>query len=157
MDPIAVRGLSALLMVLLGLGAYRLLTWRQLARAQRKTFGLEGLRRGVPAILYFTTPSCQPCKTIQRPALQALSERLGDRLQIVRVDASEETDLADYWGVLSVPTTFIIDSHGQPRGVNHGAARADKLMRQLEAAEGGPLLPPGGEAGAKQTKYSSVS
>lgn len=157
MDPLLLRALSALLIVLVGLGAYRLLTWWQVARTPRKTLGLEQLRPGVPAILYFTSPTCQPCKTMQRPALDSLSERLGERLQIIRVDASERPELADYWGVLSVPTTFIIDSNGQPRGVNHGVARADKLLRQLEAAEGGPLAPPGGEAAAKQTKYSSVS
>lgn len=155
MDALQWRALSALLIVAAGIGAYRLLSWWQVARRQRKTLGLEGLRPGVPAILYFTTPTCQPCKTVQRPALAALSEKLGERLQIVQVDASQQPELADYWGVLSVPTTFIIDSGGHPRGVNHGVARAEKLLGQLEAAEGGPLLPPGGEA-AKQTNYSSV-
>jgi hypothetical protein len=44
--------------------------------------------------------------------------------------------VADYWGVLSAPTTFIIDARGQPRAVNHGLASMEKLLRQLEASEG---------------------
>jgi thioredoxin 1 len=106
-----------------------------LARVRARRLGLETLRPGVPAILYFTTPACAPCKTIQRPALARLRERLGDDLQVIEVDASVRSDLADYWGVLSVPTTFIIDSQGRPRCVNHGVASADKLQKQIEAAE----------------------
>lgn len=87
---------------------------------------------GVPAILYFTTPECQPCKTIQRPALARLQERLGDRIQVVEVDAAERPDLAVLYGVLSVPTTFIIDGEGKLRHVNHGATRTEKLAQQLE-------------------------
>jgi thioredoxin 1 len=101
--------------------------------------GLETFTPGNPAILYFTTPTCAPCKTVQRPALARLRERLGDGLQVIEVDASARPDLADYWGVLSVPTTFLIDSHGRPRKINHGVAGANKLQKQIEAAEGGML------------------
>jgi thiol-disulfide isomerase/thioredoxin len=102
--------------------------------------GLETLKPGAPAILYFTTPTCAPCKTVQRPALARLGERFGDGLQVIEVDASARPDLADYWGVLSVPTTFVIDSKGQPRRVNHGVASADRLQKQIEAVEGGTYL-----------------
>ncbi|HUF38512.1 MAG TPA: thioredoxin family protein [Anaerolineales bacterium] len=93
--------------------------------------GLESVRPGIPAILYFTTPDCAPCRTVQRPALAELQTRLGDGLQVVEVDCSRQPDLADYWGVLSVPTTFIIDAHGRPRHVNHGVTPAEKLLNQL--------------------------
>lgn len=156
MDAVLLRALVALLLVSLGLGLYRLYTGWQLARARRHTRGLEALQAGVPAILYFTTPNCQPCKTIQRPALQQLSGQWGDRLQIIEVDASRQPELADYWGVLSVPTTFIIDSSGDARRVNHGVARAGALLRQLEEAEGGPLLLPGEQASPSPTTSSAV-
>jgi thioredoxin 1 len=107
-----------------------------LRRASRKRLGLEGFIPGKPAILYFTTPYCLPCKTVQRPALADLQASLGEQIQITQVDAIEQPHLADYWGVLSVPTTFIIDSRGEPRLVNHGVASAEKLLGQLEKAEG---------------------
>jgi thioredoxin 1 len=107
-----------------------------LARVRARRLGLESLKPGIPAILYFTTPTCAPCKTVQRPALARLGERLGDHLQIIEVDASVRPDLADYWGVLTVPTTFIIDSKGRPRCVNHGVASAEKLLKQIETVEG---------------------
>jgi thioredoxin 1 len=92
---------------------------------------MDAVREGVPAILYFTTPDCLPCKTVQSPAIETLQAQFGERLQIIKVDASERIDLADAWGVLSVPTTFIIDAQGQPRHVNNSVASAAKLRQQL--------------------------
>lgn len=72
---------------------------------------------------------------IQRPALARLQERLGEAIQVVEIDAAAQPRLADYWGVLSAPTTFIIDSRGRPRRVNHGVAGAEKLEKQIEEVE----------------------
>jgi thioredoxin 1 len=103
---------------------------------------LEGSRPGVPAVLYFTTPDCAVCKAAQRPALQRLRERLGEAVQVIEIDACEQPAVADYWGVLSVPTTFIIDAQGQPRAVNHGLASLEKLTRQLETLRPEPPATP---------------
>ena len=133
------RAFWALLIAGILLAAYLAFSWLIVARARSKRQGLEDIHPGVPAILYFTTPSCMPCKTIQRPALARLQERLGDSIQVVEIDAATRPELADYWGVLSVPTTFIIDSHGRPRRVNHGVSSAEKLQRQIEEVEGQPF------------------
>ncbi len=90
------------------------------------------LPKGMPVILYFTTPTCVPCKTIQRPALQRLKEQAGEKLQVVEIDASQQPEVASRWGVLSVPTTFIIDAKGDPKHVNHGVAPYEKLQKQIK-------------------------
>jgi hypothetical protein len=33
---------------------------------------------------------------------------------------------------MSVPTTFLLDVHGEARYVNNGVARVEKLMEQLQ-------------------------
>ena len=129
------RTLIALLIVIAALALYWLFSRIILRRARGRRLGLETIEPGIPAILYFTTPDCMPCKTVQRPELEKLAARLEPELQIIAVDASVQTELADYWGVLSVPTTFIIDSRGRPRRVNYGVTRADKLFEQIQAAE----------------------
>jgi thioredoxin 1 len=134
------RFIIALGLVALGWGGYRLINWLILGRASRKRLGLETFLPGTPAILYFTTPDCLPCKTVQRPALARLKKCVGHHVQVLQVDAVERPDLADYWGVLSVPTTFIIDSQGEPRLVNHGVTSAEKLIEQLEKIEGRKLV-----------------
>jgi thioredoxin 1 len=128
---ILTRTLITLSLITLGIGLYYLTNRVILARVRGRRLGLEMLRAGVPAILYFTSPTCGPCKTVQRPELARLQEQMGDRVQIIQVDCTERPELAAYWGVLSVPTTFIIDVKGQPRGVNHGVTRAKQLYQQI--------------------------
>lgn len=94
---------------------------------------LSGAQAGIPTIVYFTTPFCVPCKTQQQPALADLQRQLGDAIQIIRVDAAEDTMAADRWGVFSAPTTFVLDGRLQPRHVNHGVATADVLRQQIQA------------------------
>jgi hypothetical protein len=106
---------------------------RRLGRATGDRLrGLENLQPGVPGILYFTTTDCQVCLTAQKPALKRLEAAMGSGVQIVEVDAAAQPDLANYWGVLSVPTTFIINALGQPRHINHGLTGTEKLRRQIE-------------------------
>lgn len=117
--------------VVAGILGYRLLKEIQLRRRASRTLGIPGYRSGAATILYFTAPGCAPCRTVQKPALANIKERYGDNVNVLQFDATEHTNLADSWGVLSVPTTFIIDAAGRPRGVNHGLAREGKLEAQL--------------------------
>jgi thiol-disulfide isomerase/thioredoxin len=123
----------ALVVIALGYFAYRLYGWLVMRRMARAELGLEGYTLGKPAIVYFTDPGCAPCHTIQDPALEQVASQYGERLQIIKVQALERPDLANSWGVLSLPTTFIIDAKGHPRGINHGATRAPRLIDQLKA------------------------
>ncbi|MBX3045925.1 MAG: thioredoxin family protein [Anaerolineales bacterium] len=132
--------IRAIYAALIAVGAWLLYAaWRRwrLARLQTPQLGLESWRGDGPAILYFTTPDCVPCKTQQRPELRRLVE-LDARVQVIQIDATQQPKVADYWGVLSVPTTFVINSRGQARAMNPGVARADKLLRQLAQAEQPP-------------------
>jgi thiol-disulfide isomerase/thioredoxin len=125
------RLIIALGILLAGMILYRMINSTTLTRARSRVPGLERMRPGVPLLLYFTTPTCAPCKTLQRPAIQRLQEYIGERLEVIEVDATSQPEIASQWGVLSVPTTFIIDAQGNPRYVNHGVAPLDKLQRQF--------------------------
>jgi thioredoxin-like negative regulator of GroEL len=139
---ILIRLGAAAIIIFAGIVLYMLVTrarlylLRQRSSNGKQPAGLEEFREGTPAILYFTTPDCIPCRTTQGPAIEALREQFRDRVQIIKIDAAERADLANYWGVLSVPTTFIIDSAGQPRHVNNGVTLAPKLRQQLREFAG---------------------
>ena len=121
-------------LAVLGVLAYALFTRWQIRHAARIAPAdplLVVRRPNTPAILYFTTPVCVPCRTQQRPALLRLQSEFGDGVQVIEVNAMEHTDAADRWGVMSIPTTFILDRNGTPRDVNYGVASVDKLRGQL--------------------------
>lgn len=128
-----------LVVLMLGAAAYytfKRLNLRRAASSAPTDPILSDLKPGVPTIVYFTTPGCIPCRTQQQPALAKLKTELGENVQVVKIDAAEDPDAADRWGVVSAPTTFILDTRGQPRDVNHGVADAAKLRRQIELAVG---------------------
>lgn len=116
----------------LAVAAYLLFNRLTLQRASTKVSRFASYQTGLPAIVYFTTPTCAPCKTIQRPAIERMKASYGKSFQVIEVDASQQPEIAQEWGVLTVPTTFVINASGQPRYVNQGIAPAEKLIRQLE-------------------------
>ncbi|MFZ6019141.1 MAG: thioredoxin family protein [Chloroflexota bacterium] len=136
MDDVLSRILWAGLLIGAGVGFFLLVNRTILHRTAGLSRYLPGWQPGRPVILYFTTPDCAPCRTIQRPALQRVQAEWGDRLQVIEVDATRYADLAKRWGVLSVPTTFLLDTSGKPRFVNHGVTRAEHLMDQLRRLSG---------------------
>jgi len=136
MDDVLSRILWAGLLIGAGVGLFLLVNRTILHRTTGLSKYLPGWQPGRPVILYFTTPDCAPCRTIQRPALQQVQAEWGDRLQVIEVDATRYADLAKRWGVLSVPTTFLLDTSGKPRFVNHGVTHAEHLMDQLRRLSG---------------------
>ncbi len=141
----------------LGYGLYQLVKWNQFRKARLATQEMmqvvsndtadsgaasetgtsfaHVLPKGVPALVYFTTPTCAPCRLQQTPILQTLAHRWGDRLHIVRIDATEYPELASKWGVFSVPTTFVLDSHGETQHVHNGVVAEAVLTQQLGFTE----------------------
>jgi thiol-disulfide isomerase/thioredoxin len=131
-SDILLRFAFAVGIILLGLSANWLFNQRLLLRAKNNLTSLLNPLPNKHVIVYFTTPDCAPCKAVQRPALDKLINLLGEKLHIVEIDATERPDLAKTWGVMSVPTTFLLDSRGEARYVNNGVTRAEKLMEQIQ-------------------------
>ncbi len=132
------------ILAVLGVSVFYLMQRWQVRRASRAAATdplLATMTPGVPAILYFSSPLCGPCHTQQLPAIKRLLAEMGEMgVQVIEVNALENPDAANRWGVLSVPTTFIIDGKGQPRQVNNGIAGPQKLKQQLTVLADLPKL-----------------
>ena len=87
--------------------------------------------RRPPVVLAFTTPECVPCRTMQRPALEELRRRYPERFELREVDATVMPELAERFGLMTVPSTVVIDGRGRVLAINHGLARWPKLAGQL--------------------------
>lgn len=84
-----------------------------------------------PLVLAFTTPECVPCRTMQRPALAELRRRYPERFEVREVDATVMPELAERFGLMTVPSTVVIDARGRVLAINHGLTRWPKLAGQL--------------------------
>jgi thioredoxin-like negative regulator of GroEL len=87
-----------------------------------------------PVILAFSTPTCAECRVRQAPALDLVKATLGDTIQIVKVDALAKPDIAGRFGVLTVPSSAVVDRRGRPVAMNHGFAPAERLIAQARQA-----------------------
>lgn len=128
---ILTRTIIALSVILVGWGVYQLYNRALQLRTPSLLADLEKNRPFGFTLVYFTTPTCTPCKTVQRPAIEQISKQLGSQLNVIEIDATEKPEIASRWGVMSVPTTFIFDPKGQLRHINHGVTRAEKLLMQI--------------------------
>lgn len=73
---------------------------------------------------------CGPCQFLI-PELERLAEKMGDRIQILKLDTDEEAEYASAIGVRGLPTLFFI-SDGQLRYKMEGAMSAGDLERMAE-------------------------
>lgn len=86
---------------------------------------------GRPAVVAFSTPSCAACHTAQRPALGQLESRARGAVRVLEVDAAARPEVARKFGVLTVPTTAILDPSGRLTALNNGFAPLSRLAEQV--------------------------
>jgi hypothetical protein len=103
------------------------------------------LATGAVTLLYFHGDHCGDC---------VVQERELDRLLIARPDLGIRADhapsaLSARFGVMSVPSTVILDPDGRVTAVNYGLARLSRLVEQVQSADEP-------HAGARQLHRSSV-
>ena len=129
------RLIIAIILTVLGVIIYQLYTRQQLAQITSQIQIdpiLMGLQSGLPTIVYFTTPNCVQCKTQQQPVLQKLRDT--QEIQVIQIDATEHPEAANRWGIMTAPTTFVLDGNLQAKSVNHGVTGELKLLKQVKEA-----------------------
>ncbi len=74
-------------------------------------FTQKVLQSDKPAVVDFYAEWCGPCQ-IASPIIDKLAEEYGDKLVIGKVNVDEAQDLAQQYGVMSIPT-IIVFKNGQ--------------------------------------------
>ena len=102
---------------------------RRSARGERDAAG-----DARPALIYFSSEDCAPCRWQQAPILASLRRALGDRVRFEEVDAVADPERARQFKVLTLPTTVVVAPDGQVVAINYGVTQAHRLSDQLARA-----------------------
>jgi thioredoxin 1 len=82
-----------------------------------------------PVLVDFFATWCGPCQRMH-PILESLKASLGEQVRIVKVDIDQHPEIADRYGVQSVPTLMIFQ-RGEQKWSFVGATTEGMLKRQL--------------------------
>ena len=96
------------------------------------SFQTDVLGASGPVLVDFWAEWCGPCKMIA-PALEELSEELGDKVTIAKLNIDENPDAPAKYGVRGIPT-MILFKDGQPAATKVGAEPKSRIQGWLEAA-----------------------
>lgn len=96
------------------------------------SFFTDVLASDKPVVVDFWADWCGPCKMIG-PALEELSEELGEAVTIAKVDIMENTETASQFGVQSIPLLLVFKD-GKPVAQKLGAAPKSQLKAWIEGA-----------------------
>lgn len=83
-----------------------------------------------PVLLDFWAPWCEPCKTIG-PLLEQLEEDYDGRFKLVKIDADQEQELCQAFGIRSIPTCVLMVD-GKPLDGFQGAMPKGKIKEFLD-------------------------
>jgi|SRR5215207_9273685 thioredoxin 1 len=95
------------------------------------SFAADVLQSDKPVLVDFWADWCGPCKMIG-PSLEEISEELGDRVTIAKMDIMENTEIPGKIGVQSIPL-MILFKDGQQVAQKLGAAPKSQLKGWLES------------------------
>ena len=82
-----------------------------------------------PVLVDFFATWCGPCKMLA-PVLEEVAAQAQGKAQVVKVDIDESSELAQRYGVMSVPTLMSF-SAGQPTSTNVGVQPKQVLLSMI--------------------------
>lgn len=92
-------------------------------------FHKEVTESEIPVLVDFWAGWCTPCRMLAS-VLEDISDELVGKVKIAKVDVTEESDLADRYRILNVPTMMIFRG-GEVTDTLVGAAGKQQIMGLL--------------------------
>ncbi len=96
------------------------------------SFQSDVLESDKPVLVDFWAEWCGPCKMIA-PALEEISDELGDKVTIAKMDIMENTGVPADIGVQSIPL-MVLFKNGEAIAQKVGAAPKSQLKEWIESA-----------------------
>src|SRR5476651_1040086 len=108
-----------------------------------ESFEKDVLQASGPVLVDFWAEWCGPCKQIA-PALEQISEELGGRVTVAKLDIEQSPTTPSRYGVRGIPTMMLFKD-GQMASMKVGAMPKQKILEWL--SEAGVAAPSSSGAG----------
>src|SRR3954447_13317426 len=95
-----------------------------------QSFATDVLGSAEPVLVDFWAEWCGPCRMIG-PALEEISDELGEKVTIAKLNIDENPDAPSKYGVRGIPT-MILFKNGSPAATKVGAAPKSQLKGWIE-------------------------
>jgi thioredoxin 1 len=96
------------------------------------TWEQEVVNSDKPVLVDFWAEWCGPCHAVA-PVLDRIAEEWADELKLVKLNIDEEQDIAQRYGIASIPT-MVLFKNGEPAAAAIGAQPKGSLERSLGLA-----------------------
>lgn len=101
----------------------------KMTHTTKDTFQKEVLDSKVPVLLDFWASWCAPCR-MQGQILDKYEATVGDKAKIVKINVDEQPELAQQFGVMSIPT-LVVMQNGEVKNQVTGVTQDAGLNRML--------------------------
>ena len=95
------------------------------------SFEQDVLQSSEPVVVDFWAEWCGPCRMIA-PALEEISNELGEKVTVAKLNIDENPDVPGRYGVRGIPTMLLFKG-GQPVAQKVGADPRSQIQQWLEA------------------------
>jgi thioredoxin 1 len=89
------------------------------------------IKENTSVLVDFWATWCGPCRMVA-PIMEQLAKDFDGRVVIVKVDVDEEPELAERFGIQSIPTVILL-KNGEPTVTDIGALPLAHYQEMLEA------------------------
>lgn len=95
----------------------------------KENFENEVLNAKVPVLLDFWASWCGPCKMVS-PIVDEISQELGDKAKVCKINIDEQAELASKYNVMSIPTLMVM-KEGKVVSTSVGAKPKNAILKMF--------------------------